>query len=168
MSNRIHVASPDGNRTEAVARAFATLLVPGCIVCLDGGLGAGKTFFTRALLRHLGVTERVTSPTFVLQKIYRLSAGPVDALVHYDLYRIDSYEELLEIGFEELLDSNASFVEWGGKFLPEYPAPVIRVDFAVTGPESRGIRIEADELPGVAVFVEALGRDGIAVSHTRA
>ena len=161
MSNCIHVTSLDGEQTEAVARAFAGLLAPGCIVSLEGDLGAGKTFFTRALLRQLGVTDRVTSPTFVLQKAYRLPGGPVDALVHYDLYRIDSYEELLEIGFEEMLDGNASFVEWGGKFCAEYPVPAIRIDFTVTGPDSRGIRICSGELPGAEAFVEALAREGI-------
>lgn len=164
MSNCIHVTSLSGEQTEVLARTFADLLTPGCIVSLEGDLGAGKTFFTRALLRQLGVTERVTSPTFVLQKIYRLADCPISALVHYDLYRIGGYDELLETGFEELLDGNASFVEWGDKFCAEYPVLAIRIEFSVTGPDSRSIRIVAEELPRLEGFGEKLRGEGLEVA----
>lgn len=133
--------------TEALARAFAGVLRSGDVVSLEGELGSGKTFFTRAVAKALGYAERVTSPTFVLEKRYPLpdNSRGLTLIAHYDLYRLDSYAELAEIGFEDLPDGAVALVEWGDRFLTELPREVIRVIFTITDATSRHVRIECDE-----------------------
>ncbi|MBX4215389.1 tRNA (adenosine(37)-N6)-threonylcarbamoyltransferase complex ATPase subunit type 1 TsaE [Candidatus Parcubacteria bacterium] len=99
------------------------------VVVLSGNLGAGKTAFVRALAGHLGVKERVQSPTFVLEKVYALPARAQKAfrlsrLVHIDAYRLERPAELLALGFESLAASpeNLVVIEWGErvrKLLPK-------------------------------------------------
>ncbi len=83
----VHVDLPSRKATKALAAKVAAHLVPGDLIRLHGGLGAGKTFFTRALLRALGLDERVavTSPTFVLVNEHETPKGLV---LHADLYRL--------------------------------------------------------------------------------
>lgn len=151
MSVEIACCVQSEAETERIARAFAHLIEPGTILLLEGDLGAGKTFFTRALARELGITERITSPTFVLQKVHRVANGPVTAVAHYDVYRMEDYGELLEIGFEDLLDESVSIVEWGDKFAGAYPYDPIHICITVTGDESRNFRITfADESQAAA------------------
>lgn len=142
MSHTVNFNSNSPQDTERLAGAFARTVRPGDIVSLEGDLGAGKTFFTRAFARELGVTERVTSPTFVLQKVHRIPAGPIRAIVHYDVYRMESYAELADIGFEDLLEDNVTFVEWGDRFAGQYPASPIRIKIRVEGEQSRTFQID--------------------------
>jgi tRNA threonylcarbamoyl adenosine modification protein YjeE len=86
------------------------------IAGLSGHLGAGKTAFTKAVARELGIVEEVTSPTFVIMKIYDIPAGgwPWSRLVHIDAYRLERPEELEALRFEELAADRHSLalVEW--------------------------------------------------------
>ena len=123
--------------TERVARRFALALTGGEFVSLEGDLGVGKTFFARAVARALGIKEPITSPTFVLQKIYQSPGGRVGSLIHYDLYRLQSYGELLDLGFAEHPTDSAILAEWGNKFMAEYDRPVIRVRLEPEAEESR-------------------------------
>jgi len=100
---------------EMVGRALAEPLVIG----LQGELGAGKTVFVRGAARGLGVSERVSSPTFVLLKIYQ-GRLPV---YHFDFYRLSTDESLDELGFEEYLPGDGvAFIEWAER-LPELLPP---------------------------------------------
>lgn len=95
--------------TWALARRFADELKPGDIVCLEGELGAGKTTFTQGLAAAMGVKGRVTSPTFCLVQEH---AGD-KLLVHMDLYRLNSEDDVLAIGWEDYLAQGAILVvEW--------------------------------------------------------
>ncbi len=87
------------------------------LVALSGDLGAGKTAFTKAVARALGVSEDVTSPTFVLEKIYKLADKPWKHLIHIDAYRLESGHELLSIGFVEIYRDagNLILLEWPEK-----------------------------------------------------
>src|SRR5699024_1158231 len=87
--------------TEALGEALAGRLTAGDVIAVSGDLGAGKTAFTRGLARGLGVTERVTSPTFTIVNEYLGGRLP---LFHFDLYRLSSAEELFDIGWEDYLD----------------------------------------------------------------
>ena len=84
--------------TEALGEALARVLAPGSVVAFSGDLGAGKTAFTRGLARGLGIEERVTSPTFTIVNEYEGGRLP---LFHFDMYRLGSEEELVDIGWED-------------------------------------------------------------------
>jgi tRNA threonylcarbamoyladenosine biosynthesis protein TsaE len=89
------------------------------VILLDGDLGAGKTTFTQGFARQLGVQEQVTSPTFTLVRRYATSAG--FDLYHADLYRLEQLNEVVDLGFNELLDEGAAaIVEWGEKGAPAF------------------------------------------------
>lgn len=96
--------------TESAAEQFATHLAAGDVVLLRGEMGVGKTVFTQGLCRALGVDDYVTSPTFTVVNEY---AGKLFPIYHFDLYRIEEEDELLEIGFEEYLQSGGvCVIEW--------------------------------------------------------
>lgn len=110
--------------TWKVAGKFASFLKPGDIVCLEGDLGAGKTTFTQALASALGVRGRVTSPTFCLVQEHRPAEAGGLTLVHMDLYRLHSEEDVLAIGWEDYLAEGAVLVvEWperAGSLVPDF------------------------------------------------
>ena len=98
-----------------LGRSLAAVLEDGDVIGLEGGLGAGKTTFARAVIHGLGVSEEtpITSPTFALQHRYQ---GRL-AIVHADFYRLADEAELEELGVDELLEEGAVLlVEWGRKF----------------------------------------------------
>lgn len=96
--------------TEALGVEYAAQLRPGTVIALEGELGAGKTAFARGVLRGLGYTGRVTSPTFAIANEYDTPTAPV---VHFDMYRILDPEALFELGFEEYLDGKRIIlIEW--------------------------------------------------------
>lgn len=96
--------------TRRAAEALARKLPPGSVIALHGGLGAGKTTFTQGLAIALGVNRPVTSPTFTLVSEHQ---GDKGRLVHMDLYRLADSDALLEIGWQEYLESGALVVvEW--------------------------------------------------------
>jgi len=98
-------------------------------VALDGPLGAGKTTLVQAACAGLGVSEAVTSPTFTLVNRYRGAAGPV---MHADLYRIERSEELVELGWDDLLRGDAPvFVEWAGRAGDALPADRWEIGLAI-------------------------------------
>jgi tRNA threonylcarbamoyladenosine biosynthesis protein TsaE len=105
--------SPD--ETRRLAAAVASVCRPGDVLLLCGDLGAGKTVFAQGFARGLGVTEPVTSPTFILVRPYPVPGrGQVRRLVHADLYRLDTLHEVEDLGIEELLDVGAvALIEWG-------------------------------------------------------
>jgi tRNA threonylcarbamoyladenosine biosynthesis protein TsaE len=114
--------------TEALAQEWVNSLSTdrdeALIVGLYGNLGAGKTAFTQAVARALGVTDIVNSPTFVIEKIYETKHPRFARLIHIDAYRLDSAAELQHLNFEELVENknNLILIEWPEKvkeILPE-------------------------------------------------
>jgi tRNA threonylcarbamoyladenosine biosynthesis protein TsaE len=123
-------------------RALAGRLLSGGIIALYGDLGAGKTAFVRGLAEGLGVTERVTSPTFTIVNEY-LGSIP---LFHFDLYRLKSAGELYDLGWDDYLDRNGVIAaEWTENAEDAFPADVIQVRIEKTGEHSRRIDID---IPG--------------------
>lgn len=119
--------------TAALAQKLASAICGGSYISLEGDLGAGKTLFVRAFISAFGITENVTSPTFVLQKYYRLPV-PVNGITqvaHYDFYRISDYNELLDLGFEDHASDTVVLAEWGDMFIKDFPQQPIRVRFAI-------------------------------------
>lgn len=110
--------------TEALGAALAARLRPGDVVAYHGGLGAGKTAFTRGLARGLGCAGRVSSPTFTLVNEHQ---GRLP-LFHFDLYRLGGEEELFDIGWEDYLDrGGVCAVEWSERAAGALPEGTISV-----------------------------------------
>ncbi|MEJ2120036.1 MAG: tRNA (adenosine(37)-N6)-threonylcarbamoyltransferase complex ATPase subunit type 1 TsaE [Alphaproteobacteria bacterium] len=96
--------------TIALAARIAAVAEAGDVVALQGPLGAGKTVFARGFIRALTTpTEEVPSPTFTLVQVYEGDACPIH---HFDLYRIESADELYELGIEEALSDGITLIEW--------------------------------------------------------
>lgn len=111
--------------TEAVGEELARTLTPGTVIAFTGDLGAGKTAFTRGLARGLGIDERVTSPTFTIVNEYQGGRLP---LFHFDMYRLESAEELFDIGWEDYLRrGGVCAVEWSEKVAEALP-DCVRID----------------------------------------
>ena len=121
--------------TAHLAGTIGKIIHEGTVICLDGELGVGKTLFVRALARTLGVESDVTSPTFNLMNIYE-AACPI---VHFDLYRITSEEELEDIGFYEYAEATEGIVliEWAEKFPDAMPADHLSVRIEALNDEER-------------------------------
>lgn len=105
--------------TKKIAEDFAKTLKSGDIVLLSGDLGAGKTQFTKGVAKGLGINDTIPSPTFTIMNSYE------NRLFHFDLYRLHSFEELINVGAEEFLYSNGiSILEWpecvGLENFPDY------------------------------------------------
>ena len=106
------------------------------IVALYGEMGAGKTTFTKALCKVLGVVDGVNSPTFNLINEYRTDKGEV--VYHFDFYRINKLEEAFDIGFEEFIESgNLCIIEWPEKIEQILPSDTLRVKISVLKDGSR-------------------------------
>jgi len=115
------------------------------VVALRGNLGAGKTSFTQCIAKEFGITEDITSPTFVIQKRYEISGNEnFYYLIHIDAYRLNDSHELAVLGWEKLLENpkNIIFIEWPGIVGDILPKGVITVSFSVSGEESREIDVE--------------------------
>ena len=112
--------------TEDAGASLAARLEPGSVIAFTGDLGAGKTAFTRGLARGLGVTERVTSPTFTIVNEYEGGRLP---LFHFDMYRLGSSDELFDIGWEDYLRRGGiCAVEWSENIEDALEEDAIRVD----------------------------------------
>jgi hypothetical protein len=125
------------------ARDIALALEPGDLLTLSGDLGAGKTTFARALIRHLAGDETmvVPSPTFTLMQIYELPRFPV---VHADFYRIEGPGELSELGFDDLPKDSVVLLEWPDRAAGFLPPDRFDVTFTLApqlGPEQRNVRL---------------------------
>lgn len=117
--------SHSAEETEAFGEALAARLRPGDVVAYRGGLGMGKTAFTRGLARGLGCTGRVSSPTFTIVNEYD---GPLP-LFHFDMYRLGGEEELFGIGWEDYLDrGGVCAVEWSENIAGALEGDALRVD----------------------------------------
>ncbi|MDO8231847.1 MAG: tRNA (adenosine(37)-N6)-threonylcarbamoyltransferase complex ATPase subunit type 1 TsaE [bacterium] len=130
---------------EAEAVFFVHTLSPGTkatLVTLSGELGAGKTAFTKAVARALGVEETVSSPTFVLEKIYLLPDDQsFKRLIHIDAYRLEKGSELAPLGFDEFMQDSGNLIllEWPGKVADALPVPSKKLSFTVQPDGARTI-----------------------------
>ena len=133
---------PDETATMALGERIAKILKPGLYVALNGDLGSGKTTLTRGILRSLGYSGKVKSPTYTLVELYNLSK--LD-LYHFDFYRFNDPQEWLETGFRDYFEArNVCIVEWPQRALGLLPDP----DLAV------------------AISAEAGGRRALITAHT--
>lgn len=130
--------------TEALGQKLAQRLQGGEVIAFTGDLGAGKTAFTRGLARGLGITDRVTSPTFTIVNEYEGGRLP---LFHFDMYRLSSSDELYDIGWEDYLArGGVCAVEWSEIVEDALESDAIRVDIKNDGDDCRSITITGVEL----------------------
>lgn len=119
------VDSRSAEETRILGASLAPVLLPGDVLSLNGDLGAGKTCFVQGLAGALEVDGRVTSPTFTLVHEYN-GRYPI---VHLDVYRLNYFQEVLDLGFEELLDPGAILVvEWGEAVAPLLPNRYLEIE----------------------------------------
>lgn len=138
----------------AVAREILRFLgrlpstVQATVVTLSGELGAGKTAFTKQAARLLGITETITSPTFILEKIYTIVDGaPVQSrfarLIHIDAYRLNGAEDLKALDFENILadPKNLVFIEWPERVASGIPRVAAELIFEHVNETMRRVRL---------------------------
>ncbi|CUH65024.1 ADP-binding protein [Thalassovita gelatinovora] len=134
----IDLKTPD--KTAALARAVAARLHPGDVILLQGGIGAGKTHFARALIQSLLTEpEDVPSPTFTLVQVYD---GKTAEIWHSDLYRLSNPDEAVELGLEDAFESAICLVEWPDRLGELTPANALSLSFEVTGEETRRVAFD--------------------------
>ncbi len=131
--------SDSAKHTAEIAAKIAENLIPGDVLCLRGEMGAGKTVFTTGLCRALGVVDYVTSPTFTVVNEYD---GEQLRVYHFDMYRIEDEDELLEIGFEEYLSAGGiCVIEWPQNTEGALPRRRYEVEIEKCGVDERVIRV---------------------------
>ena len=133
--------------TEALGARLAAALSPGMVVAYRGGLGMGKTAFTRGLARGLGYPGRVTSPTFTIVNEYEGGRLP---LFHFDMYRLADAGDLFDIGWEDYLDrGGVCAIEWSEQVPEALPEGTVLVSLSrcPEDPSWRNITIEGAVLP---------------------
>lgn len=130
--------------TKKLGEAFAKNLKGGDVLALYGPLGAGKTTFLQGLAKGLGITGRITSPTFVLLKQYKVKKSTDATLYfyHIDLYRISGVQEIRDLGLNDILSSKkgVAAIEWGEK-MAVLPKKRWEINFAYITSDEREIRI---------------------------
>ncbi len=129
MQRSLAVVTRSAEETRILGASLAPSLLPGDVISLSGDLGAGKTVFVQGLATALGVTDRVTSPTFTIVHEYD-GRYPI---MHLDVYRLDSFQEILDLGFEEFFDPRAVvLIEWGEAVEQLLPRRHLRIDLRRT------------------------------------
>lgn len=144
------IVAKHADDTKAFAKTFFDELIArgpstnATVVALSGELGAGKTFFTKEVARLFGVTRPVQSPTFVLERIYKLDSGKYNFkhLIHIDAYRLEGGAELATLGWHDLLvnPGNLIFIEWPEKVADVMPDNMLSISIEHLGEETREIR----------------------------
>lgn len=130
--------------TQALGGRLANALTGGAVVAFTGDLGAGKTAFVSGMARALGVTDRVTSPTFTIVNEYEGGRLP---LFHFDMYRLESADELFDIGWEDYLARGGiCAVEWSENVAEAMEPDAVRVSIRREGGGSRRV-IDIEGVP---------------------
>ena len=125
--------------TEKIGENFGKTLNGGVVIAFRGGLGMGKTCFTRGLAKGLGCTEQVTSPTFALINEYLSGRIP---LYHFDMYRISGGEDLYSTGFFDYIEDGAVLAcEWSENIENALPDNTIFVEFSRIDDTAREITV---------------------------
>lgn len=129
--------------TYAIGKTLAEQAVPGCVYCLNGDLGTGKTVFTQGFAAGLGITGPVNSPTFTILQVYEDGRLP---LYHFDVYRIEDPEEMYEVGCEEYFTAGGvCLVEWAELIREMIPEDAVQITIEkdlTKGFEYRRITVE--------------------------
>jgi tRNA threonylcarbamoyladenosine biosynthesis protein TsaE len=123
---------------------FARVLRSTDVVLLSGALGAGKTTFVKGVARGLGVTERITSPTFTMVREHRCANElGIVTLHHCDVYRVATLDEVVDLALGELVEeSGVALIEWGELAASIFGRDVMTIDFVVDDEEKRTLIVD--------------------------
>ena len=111
-------------------------------ICLNGDLGSGKTTFSRYLIRSLlsnNINDDIPSPTFTLLQIYE---DQKRSIYHYDFYRLNKIDELIELNYSESVENNICIIEWANKFKKALPPNRIEINFEIKSNNKRSITFD--------------------------
>lgn len=152
----------DDGATQLAGESFASLLRPGDVVLLTGRLGAGKTTFVKGVARGLGVTQRVTSPTFTMVRQHDAHNDlAITTLYHADVYRVESIAEVRDLDLGELVEEGAvALVEWGELAAAVFGRDVMSVTFEVdddSDDETRTLVVSGSLDPARSTALDAWG-----------
>jgi len=133
------VITNNEKETEALGESLARRIGPGTVLAFYGDLGAGKTTFTRGLAKGLGIQSQITSPTYTIVNEYETGEMP---LIHFDMYRLRSADDLFEIGWDDYLERGAVLaVEWSEHVEAAFPPGTVRIQIEKDGDTTRVITI---------------------------
>lgn len=127
--------------------SFSVVSNEAVVVALEGDLGSGKTHFVQGFAEHLGIKEKVTSPTFVILKKFKIpfpqGKARIKNLIHIDAYRIEKPEEILELGWNEFINDPSSIilVEWADKIRNVLPKKYFLVKLKIVSEKERYLDI---------------------------
>jgi tRNA threonylcarbamoyladenosine biosynthesis protein TsaE len=155
----LDIISHSSAQTQRLGMRLGELLQGGELLLLEGQLGTGKTTFTQGLAAGMGISEVVSSPTFTLLKEYPGQPRPAPAmpagqparargpaLFHFDLYRLDEPDEIIDLGFEDYFYNGGSgvcVVEWADKAGELWPAERLRIHMKIMSETKRGLLFTA-------------------------
>jgi tRNA threonylcarbamoyladenosine biosynthesis protein TsaE len=134
----MEIVSTAPEQSFTFGRQLGQLLQEGSVLCLIGDLGAGKTLLVQGIAQGLGVNEEITSPTFTVMNVYE----GIIPVYHFDLYRLESPEQLVDIGFDEYTNAGGiAIIEWPDKFPGFMPDSYLRIELIKTGDNDRLIKV---------------------------
>lgn len=146
----IEMSSETVEQTVDFGRRLGLALAAGDVVLLTGDLGAGKTQFSRGVGLGLGIDEPITSPTFNIVVVHESGRLP---LYHFDLYRLESPQQLDDIDYWAMTEGDgASLVEWGDKFRETYIDADLEISIALINEQARTLTVEALTARGVELI----------------
>jgi len=141
MDNNYSITTDSPAETINFGHKLAGFIKSPALILLKGALGTGKTLIIKAAVSELGYKDEVTSPTFSIVQEYKADLE----ILHMDLYRLDSREELIEIGFEDYLNREAViFIEWPELALSLIPADFIFIDIEKISDNQRKITVRGE------------------------
>jgi len=138
------IITKKAKETRELGKKMAATLKGGEVLVLSGDLGAGKTVFIKGLAQGLGIKKIITSPTFVIMKVYPVNKKGIKYLAHLDCYRVGDPDSILAIGAPEYFgrQDSVAVIEWAEKIKPLWPKrQLIRINFEIKPKDVRRISI---------------------------
>ena len=133
------IASNEEETKKLASKLAQNIKNTNATICLNGDLGSGKTTFSRYLIRSLlsnSINDDIPSPTFTLLQIYE---DQKRSIYHYDFYRLNKIDELIELNYSESINNNICIIEWANKFKKALPSNRIEINFEIKPRNKRSI-----------------------------
>lgn len=142
---QLKITSKNTAHTKEIANTLAKSINSGKTIAFQGDLGSGKTTFIQGLAQGLEIKEKITSPTFVIFKKYKINNNTnLKWFYHFDLYRIKSIEEVIDLGFEEIVNDKSAIItiEWSEKIKKILPQDHLKIKIKNINKNTRKLLFE--------------------------